>query len=79
MGGVRRRLLPDSVGVSLIIYPLGAFRAMARAAESVYAAIRNERTQKSVVGQMQTRTELYDVLGYLDYERKLDTLFGKDS
>jgi methylisocitrate lyase len=67
-----------SVGVSMIIYPLGAFRAMARAAEGVYAAIRNERTQKSVVDRMQTRTELYDVLGYMDYERKLDSLFGKD-
>ena len=67
-----------SVGVRMIIYPLGAFRAMARAAETVYAAIRSERTQKSVVGSMQTRMELYDVLGYLDYERKLDSLFGKE-
>jgi methylisocitrate lyase len=67
-----------SVGVSMIIYPLGAFRAMARAAEGVYTAIRNERTQKSVVDRMQTRTELYDVLGYMDYERKLDSLFGND-
>ena len=50
---------------------------MARAAENVYAAIRNERTQKSVVGAMQTRMELYDVLGYMEYERKLDSLFGK--
>jgi methylisocitrate lyase len=66
------------VGVQMIIYPLGAFRAMARAAEGVYAAIRNERTQKSVVDRMQTRMELYDQLGYMDYERKLDTLFGKE-
>jgi methylisocitrate lyase len=67
-----------SVGVSMIIYPLGAFRAMARAAENVYAAIRTERTQKSAVASMQTRMELYDVLGYMDYERKLDALFGKE-
>jgi methylisocitrate lyase len=67
-----------SVGVSMIIYPLGAFRAMARAAEGVYSAIRQERTQKSVVDRMQTRTELYDVLGYMDYERKLDRLFGTE-
>jgi methylisocitrate lyase len=66
------------VGVSMIIYPLGAFRAMARVAETVYGAIRQQRTQKSVVPLMQTRAELYEVLGYLDYERKLDALFGKD-
>jgi methylisocitrate lyase len=67
-----------AAGVSMIIYPLGAFRAMARAAENVYAAIRNERTQKSVVASMQTRAELYEVLGYLNYEQKLDALFGKE-
>jgi methylisocitrate lyase len=67
-----------SVGIQMIIYPLGAFRAMARAAESVYAAIRNEGTQKSAVDRMQTRTELYEQLGYMSYERKLDALFGKD-
>ena len=46
--------------------------------EKGYIAIRNERTQKSVVASMQTRMELYDVLGYLEYERKLDSLFGKE-
>jgi methylisocitrate lyase len=65
-----------SVGIAMVIYPLSAFRAMARAAESVYAAIRNDGTQKSVVETMQTRMELYDVLGYHDYERKIDALFG---
>ncbi len=64
-------------GVRLVLYPLGAFRAMNKAAEGVYAAIRNEGTQKSVIGQMQTRTELYDVLGYHAYEQKLDELFSK--
>jgi methylisocitrate lyase len=66
-----------AIGVAMIIYPLSAFRAMARAAEAVYGAIRNERTQSSVVGQMQTRMELYDVLGYHAYEQKIDSLFGK--
>jgi methylisocitrate lyase len=64
------------VGVGLVLYPLSAFRAMSRAAEAVYGAIRKEGTQKSVLERMQTRTELYEVLGYHDYERKLDELFG---
>lgn len=66
-----------SVGVRLVLYPLSAFRAMSRAALAVYGALRKEGTQKSVLDMMQTRTELYDVLGYHDYERKLDELFGK--
>ncbi len=66
------------IGVAMIIYPLSAFRAMAKAAEGIYSAIRNERTQKSVVDRMQTRSELYEVLGYHSYEQKLDSLFGKD-
>jgi len=65
------------IGISMIIYPLSAFRAMARAAEGIYAAIRQDGTQKSVVERMQTRTELYEVLHYHDYEQKLDALFGK--
>ena len=66
-----------SVGVRLVLYPLSAFRAMSRAAEEVYGAIRREGTQKSVLGRMQTREELYAVLGYHAYERKLDELFGQ--
>jgi len=62
--------------ISMVIYPLSAFRAMSKAALGVYAAIRNEGTQVSTVEQMQTRMELYDVLGYMDYEHKLDSLFG---
>lgn len=68
-----------AVGIAMVIYPLSAFRAMAKAAEAVYAAIRNEGTQRSVVDRMQTRMELYDVLGYHDYERKIDQLFGAGS
>ena len=63
-----------SAGVALALYPLGAFRAMSRAAEDVYAAIRRDGTQKAVVGRMQTRAELYDVLGYKAYEKALDRL-----
>jgi methylisocitrate lyase len=68
-----------SVGVRMVLYPLSAFRAMSRAAETVYAAIRHDGTQKNVVNLMQTRAELYDALGYLDYEKKLDELFGAPS
>lgn len=66
-----------STGVRLVLYPLSAFRAAAKAHEVVYGAIRREGTQKSVVPYMQTRAELYEVLGYHEYERKLDELFGK--
>jgi methylisocitrate lyase len=65
-----------TAGVKLVLYPLSAFRAMSRAAERVYEAIRREGTQRSAVSTMQTREELYDVLGYYDYERKLDELFA---
>jgi methylisocitrate lyase len=67
-----------SVGVQLVIYPLSAFRAMSRAALEVFSAIRRQGTQRSVVDRMQTRSELYSVLGYEAYERKLDALFGLD-
>ena len=66
------------MGVQLVLYPLSAFRAMSKAAETVYGAIRREGTQKSVVDRLQTRTELYDVLGYHDYEKKLDALFSRE-
>lgn len=67
------------VGISMALYPLSAFRAMSKAALAVYAAIRNEGTQASVVNLMQTRMELYDHLGYHDYEKKLDELFANNS
>jgi len=66
-----------SHGVDMALYPLSAFRAMAKAAEVVYTAIRKEGTQKSVVPYMQTRDELYDVIDNATYEAKLDKLFGK--
>ncbi len=64
-------------GVRLVLYPLSAFRAMNRAAVEVYGAIRKDGGQRAVVNRMQTRDELYTVLGYHDYERKLDELFSR--
>jgi methylisocitrate lyase len=65
-----------SAGVALAIYPLTAFRAMSAVALRVYETLRHEGTQRSVVGMMQTRRELYDILGYDAYEQKLDALFA---
>ncbi len=65
------------VGVSMVLYPLSAFRAMSRAAENVYRALREDGTQANVIDTMQTRMELYDVLGYQEYEDKLDQLFAE--
>jgi len=66
-----------SAGVAIALYPLSAFRAMNRAALDVYQALRRDGTQKNVVATMQTRNELYDFLGYHDYEQKLDRLFAR--
>jgi len=65
-----------SAGVALALYPLSAFRAMNAAAVEVYHTIRSQGTQQSVIEKMQTRAELYDVLGYHAYEDKLDSLFN---
>jgi methylisocitrate lyase len=62
-------------GVRLVLYPLSASRAMAAAADQVYRSIRRDGTQKAVLDRMQTRAELYEVLGYHEYEQKLDELF----
>lgn len=64
--------------VALALYPLSAFRAMSRAALNVYEAIRRDGTQRAVLDTMQTRAELYDVLNYYNYEKKLDELFEED-
>jgi methylisocitrate lyase len=66
-----------TVGVAMVLYPLSAFRAMNKAAENVYNAIRRDGHQKNVLATMQTRDELYDRIGYHEYERKLDELFAK--
>jgi methylisocitrate lyase len=65
-------------GLRVALYPLSAFRAMSKAALAVYSAIRRDGTQKNVIDLMQTREELYEHLGYHDYERKLDALFGEE-
>ncbi len=64
--------------VSLVLYPLSAFRAMNKAALAVYEAVRRDGSQKNVVDLMQTRMELYDFLGYHAYEQKLDALFTQE-
>jgi methylisocitrate lyase len=64
-------------GVAIQLYPLSAFRAMNKAAETVYTAIRRDGHQQAVVELMQTRDELYERIGYHAYEQKLDALFGK--
>jgi methylisocitrate lyase len=66
-----------AAGVRMTLYPLSAFRAMSRAALGVYETLRAEGTQKNSVGAMQTRAELYEVLGYQAYEDKLDELFAE--
>ena len=68
-----------SVGVDLALYPLSAFRAMSKAALNVYQHLLDDGTQKAVVDTMQTRMELYDFLGYHEYEQKLDQLFEDES
>ncbi|MCB1725500.1 MAG: methylisocitrate lyase [Gammaproteobacteria bacterium] len=64
------------VGVSIALYPLSAFRAANAAALKVYATLRGEGTQKNVIDIMQSRMDLYDYLGYHDFEQKLDQLFA---
>jgi methylisocitrate lyase len=63
-------------GVAMILYPLSAFRAMNKAAENVYQAIRRDGTQSGVINTMQTREELYQSIDYYKYEEALDNLLG---
>ena len=65
-------------GVSMVLYPLSAFRAMSKAALDVYQNIAINGDQKACVDKMQTRDQLYEVLGYHDYEEKLDALFESE-
>ncbi len=67
-----------SVDVSLVLYPLSAFRAMSKAALTVYCTIRKEESQKNVINLMQTRADLYDYLDYHAFEEKLDKIFSKE-
>lgn len=65
-----------NVGIDMVLYPLSAFRAMNKAALEVFKAIKKEGTQDNVLSTMQTRMELYEMLGYHDFEEKLDKLFA---
>jgi len=64
------------VGVAIVLYPLSAFRAMNKAAENVYEAVRRDGSQKAVLDSMQTREELYQRINYYEYETALDKLLG---
>lgn len=66
-------------GVSIVLYPLSAFRAMSKAALDVYQTIAIAGDQKACVEKMQSRTDLYEVLGYHVYEQKLDALFEREN
>lgn len=59
-------------GIAMALYPLSAFRAMNKAAERAFEVIRKEGTQKSILGEMQTREELYERINYYEYEKSLD-------
>ena len=63
-------------GVGMVLYPLSAFRAMNKAAETVYQSVRKNGHQRDVIDIMQTREELYDRIGYHEFEGKLDALFA---
>ncbi len=64
-------------GIRMALYPLSAFRAASMAAENLYRALRKDGTQKNVIDTMQTRDVLYEVLGYHEYEDRLDSLLGE--
>lgn len=67
-----------SVGISMVLYPLSANRAMNKAARAVYESILKNKHQKEVLDIMETREELYEMLDYYSYENKLDELFKKE-
>jgi methylisocitrate lyase len=66
-----------SANVAIVLYPLTAFRAMNKAAMRVYQEVRSKGTQKGLIGEMQTREELYEIINYHSYEKKLDELFSR--
>ncbi|MFW2331088.1 MAG: methylisocitrate lyase [Nitrospinota bacterium] len=68
-----------SADVKIALYPLTAFRAMSKAALTVYQTLLSSGTQKDIIDTMQTRMELYDTLGYMEFEKKLDNLFQKEA
>ena len=67
----------DDVGVSMLLYPLTAFRAMSKAAEKIYKELSSSESQEHMLGEMQTRDELYDYLSYHKYEKEMDDILNK--
>ena len=65
------------VGVSMVLYPLTAFRAMSKAAEKIYKELSSNESQEHMLGEMQTRDELYDYLSYHKYEKEMDEILNK--
>ena len=64
-------------GVSMVLYPLTAFRAMSKAAEKIYKELSSSESQENMLGEMQTRDELYDYLSYHKYEKEMDDILNK--
>ena len=71
-----KKELHDS-GVSMVLYPLTAFRAMSKAAEKIYKELSSSESQENMLGEMQTRDELYDYLSYHKYEKEMDDILNK--
>ena len=65
-------------GISIILHPLSAFRAMSKAALEVYSAIAKDGNVEKILEKMQSRDELYEILDYHTYEKKIDDLFSKE-
>ena len=65
-------------GVSMVLYPLTAFRAMSKAAEKIYKELSSSESQENMLGEMQTRDELYDYLSYHKYEKEMDDILNKE-
>ena len=68
----------SKVGVKMILHPLSAFRAMSQAAEEIYSEISKKGTVENKLKKMQSRDELYEILDYHTYEKKIDDLFSKE-
>ena len=66
-----------NAGVSMVLYPLTAFRAMSKAAEKIYKELSSSESQENMLGEMQTRDELYDYLSYHKYEKEMDDILNK--
>ena len=64
-------------GVSMVLYPLTAFRAMSKTAEKIYKELSSSESQENMLGEMQTRDELYDYLSYHKYEKEMDDILNK--